>query len=98
MVVAAPPGSVLDGGRGATRGGLVGAVLAVGILMTRSMRRGWRIAVTRCDDRGRTKGATHRERVADEMAAEARMQAILDAVRGGAWPDRSNTETDQSGR
>lgn len=46
MVATAPPGSAPDAGTGQTRGGLLGALLTVLTVVTRSMRRGWRVAVT----------------------------------------------------
>ena len=86
-VVAAPPGSALDAGSGDTRGGPLGALLAVAVVVSRSLRRGWRLAVTPCDERGRPTGAVHRERVADERDAEARAEEIVGKIGAGKWPD-----------
>ena len=65
MVVTAPPGFALDAGTGQTRGGLLGALLTVLTVVTRSMRRGWRVAATPQDQQGRPTGGTHRERLAN---------------------------------
>lgn len=86
-VVAVPPGSALDAGTGRTRGGVLGVVLAVVAVLARSMRQGWRIAVTPRDERGRPSGATYRERVADEQGAEAQAQNIVGRIRSGQWPE-----------
>jgi len=86
-VVAAPPGSALDAGNGRSGGGALGVVVALITVAVRSGRRGWRIAVTPCDEKGRPVGATYRERVADQGAAEARAEAISAAIRDGRWPE-----------
>jgi hypothetical protein len=88
MVVTAPPGSALDASGGPPAGGIVGAVAALVMVFIRSGRRGWRIAVNPCDSRGRPTGTTHRERVADRAAAEARATAVTLAIRDGRWPER----------
>lgn len=85
-VVTAPPGSALDAGERFGTGGVVGGLVAIGMVIARSARSGWRIAVTPSDGQGRPTGATHRERVADQDAAEARSAAIVLAVRSGRWP------------
>ena len=84
-IVAAPPGSALDTGRGLPAGGAIGALISLVIVAVRSGRRGWRVAVTPCDERGRLTGATHRERVSDEASAEARTEAIAVAIGRGDW-------------
>ncbi len=86
VVVAAPPRSLLDAGAGSPRGGLVGGVMAMTTALLRAGRRQWRIAVTPCDARGRPTGPTHRERVADQAAAEARAEALVTAIVTGDWP------------
>lgn len=87
MVVAAPPRSALDAGGKTPAGGLIGALVALLGVVIRSGRKGWRIAVTPCDRQGRSTGATHREQLADRGAAEARVGAILGAIRDGHWPE-----------
>ena len=87
-VVTAPPGSALDAGGRFGTGGVVGALVAVGMVVARGARRGWRIAVTPCDRQDRPTGRAHRERVADQEAAEARSTAVVLAIRSGQWPER----------
>lgn len=94
-VIAAPPGSALDAGNGRALGGLLGALTAVVVVATRSLRRGWRIAVTPCDQRGRPTGTTYRERVPDEHAADTRTQHIVDMIRRGQWPENSAAGTEE---
>lgn len=86
-VVTAPPGSVLDAGGRFGAGGVVGALVALGMVVARAARRGWRIAVTPCDRQDRPTGPAHRERVADQEAAEARSAAVVLAIRSGQWPE-----------
>jgi len=85
MVVAAPPGSALDAGDNA-RGGVLGLLVGVIAVAVRSGRRGWRIAATPCDAKGRSLGRAHRERVPDEVVAEARVATIVEAICTGTWP------------
>ncbi len=94
MVVAAPPGSLLDAGAGSTRGGPTGGVVGVVIALFRAARPGWRIAVNACDQHGRSTGPAHRERVPDEAAAERRTTALIAAIREGRWPEPPSTATD----
>ena len=58
-VVTAPPGSALDAGGRFGTGGVVAGLVAVGMVVARSARRGGRIAVTPCDGQGRPTGSTH---------------------------------------
>lgn len=88
-VVVAPPGSALDAGGRFPIGGAVGGLTAIVCVIFRSGRRGWRVAVTPCDNHGRATGAGVRERVADQESATARSQAIVGAIRTGHWPDHS---------
>lgn len=95
MVVAAPPGSALDAGVGRTGGGLLGGFVALVIVLVRSGRRDWRIAVTPSDEKGRPKGATYRQRVPDQLVAEARSDAIIRAIRDGRWPEPPDARNGQ---
>lgn len=88
-VVVAPPGSALDAGDRIPAGGALGGLIAIVLVIFRSSRRGWRVAVTPCDIHGRATGAAHRERVADREAATARSQDIVGAIRTGDWPGSS---------
>ena len=88
VVVAAPPGSLLDAGAGTPRGGVVGGLLAVTTALLRAGRRQWRITVQPCDARGRPVGRPHCERVSDQAAAEARAEALVTAIVAGLWPER----------
>lgn len=83
LVVMAPPGSALDAGGSA--GGGPPPLAALALVLFRSMRRGWRIAVARCDVNGRMTGPVHRERVAGEHEAVARTASILARIRAGDW-------------
>ena len=44
-------------------------------------------AVTPCDRQDRPTGPAHRERVADQEAAEARSAAVVLAIQSGQWPE-----------
>jgi hypothetical protein len=90
-VVTAPPGSALEAGGRFGTGGVVGGLVAIGMVIGRFARRGWRIAMTPSDGQGRPTGATHRERVVDQDAAQARSAAIVLAVRSGHWPEAQRT-------
>lgn len=96
-VVTAPPGSALDAGGRFGTGGVIGAIVAVGMVVARSARRGWRIAVTPCDGQGHPTGSTHRERVADQQAAEVRSAAVVLAIRSGHWPEPPPVPTGDNG-
>ena len=85
-VVTAPPGSALDAGGRFGTGGVIGALVAIGMVVARSARRGWRIAVTPCDGQGHPTGSTHSERVAEQQAAEVRSAAVVLAIRSGQGP------------
>lgn len=86
LLVAAPPGSALDAGTGEARGGPLWALIGGIAVLARALRSGWRIAITPCDPRGRPIGATRRERVVDEQAAELRVSAIAGDRRLGPAP------------
>ena len=78
-LVMAPPFSLLDSDPGRPVPAPVALVIGIRALV-RASRRGWRIAV-----RSMTGGPVHRERVADQVAAERRIAEIASLMRAGAW-------------
>ncbi|HVM35592.1 MAG TPA: hypothetical protein VM784_09625 [Actinomycetota bacterium] len=94
-VVTAPRGSALDAGGRFGTGGIAGGLVAVGMVVARSARKGWRIAVTPCDGQGRPTGRSYMERLADQKAAEARSAAVALAIRSGRWPEPQPAPMDE---
>jgi hypothetical protein len=81
-VVVGPPGSGLDSDDFPGNGG---GLLTMIIGFVRGLRAGWRIGVFRAEGSGMARLALHRERVADQSAAEARAVAIVESIRAGTW-------------